>query len=327
MAKPNVSSHPYTEGGLSVGFSAMTLLLTSIFGFLVIATVLKRLVLRSSNKGDVAFGCHHDGDVSTRTYNDGLENADVSTLNRAQRRARAKNYMKKHRRVVDHSHYDIVEEVPRDTASAAERHERVANRTYVVGEGPTFDKHQPSRNDRQRAAKAQEREKRRQYEEERTRQVRKFEQAEKTHRKQKVEQAFHTKMRLKDEYLKKEQSEYEQWKYMFPTATSVSRNRFGCSCSIITVRDFVKYMRHHKMINLNDIALELSIGTDVLRQRLEKLETEGRIPCGVFNDCGNYIYLTQEDMQYIEDYILGQDSGTSIVNITREFVRMINISI
>ena len=85
---------PPPQGETSVALSDKTLLAVSLAGFVVLATTVYVLVIRPSLAAEET-----DERDGIYNYDDELDHADVRTLNRAQRRARARNRMKRNRRV------------------------------------------------------------------------------------------------------------------------------------------------------------------------------------------------------------------------------------
>uniref|UniRef100_A0A7S4RAW7 Uncharacterized protein n=1 Tax=Ditylum brightwellii TaxID=49249 RepID=A0A7S4RAW7_9STRA len=88
---------PYEQHvtSLSGGASDKALLYISLTGFFLVGIAMYRLFLASgAGNGDL-----DEDELYKRDYDEDLDEADVRTLNRAQRRLRAKNRMKKKRRI------------------------------------------------------------------------------------------------------------------------------------------------------------------------------------------------------------------------------------
>ena len=96
--KPEQDSDERDIISSGVAFSNQTLLLVSTIGFaslgLVLFLILRRLSTNVDDKND------HGHQENRDAYDEMLDHSNVATLNRAQRRARAKFRMKKARRVV-----------------------------------------------------------------------------------------------------------------------------------------------------------------------------------------------------------------------------------
>lgn len=135
----------YTANITGVAFSNQTILIVSTLGFGALGLVLF-LILRhlSPTAGDD----HDEQDQNRDVYGEMLDQSDVATLNRAQRRAKAKFRMKKARRAV---------------APTAQEDEGGGEADNDVGNNDLADANQLTRKERQRAAKEMERKERKVY--------------------------------------------------------------------------------------------------------------------------------------------------------------------
>lgn len=129
------SEGPFGAGAeIGVGFSDAAILVVSLLGFCFLASTIYSLILlkvQSRKEFDQAEERELD-------YDELLDRADVATLSRAQRRARAKNIMKRQRRVVaqpldtggneqedaHEQHLEEDDEPPAHTSLTATRKER-----------------------------------------------------------------------------------------------------------------------------------------------------------------------------------------------------------
>ena len=145
----------YTDNISGVAFSNQTLLLVSTIGFaslgLVLFLILRRLSTNVDDKND------HGHQENRDAYDEMLDHSNVATLNRAQRRARAKFRMKKARRVVAPGQ-QAGDGVDGNEAVAAQ--DGINNNDVAVAGGANNNL---TRRERQQAAKAKEREDRKVY--------------------------------------------------------------------------------------------------------------------------------------------------------------------
>ena len=296
------------------GFSNKTLLLISLNGITIIVIALIFLCQRAPRS---------DEEEDNIPYDQALQEADVSLLNRAQRRARAKLLMKKNRRLVNDDvdgNFDADQNpnaralvALQDAAVDVDDNDDGGNfrniRSPPIAAAPRGP--QLSRKERQKAAKELERMERKanndqirlqkQHQEE-DRQIRTMLQKEK-------------KQQAEIEKTKEQGREFREWKYMFPQADLDTK---------VTVKEFVEELDLDPVISLRETAEEFNVTIDALVDRLEQLEKEGRICHGILNRSRDeFIYISPANMVNIAAFI--QEKGAvTIGDLKRSLPQIID---
>jgi len=330
---------PALDGDITGGLSNKTIIAISISGFIILFTTLTFLYTFSSRHPDDKqrdrARRHQDANNNDAAdYERALEDADVSTLNRAQRRARAKHRMKKNRRLASNQQPQPANPQPNQDDDGDGQQQQLPLAQIVAPPPPValadgdddfstggIVVERLSRKERQRAAKAEERRERLMYVEERKRQILILEQKRGEHRndigdddkedeRDREERRFHLEM-LKKEALERE---YREWNLMFPSMHEKQNandddtdmdNDGGDNPQRETVQQFLTKLYAVRRISLAETARQRSISIPVLRKRLTQLEEEGRINhCGVVDEVrGEYTIVMSEDMEKLKQYI------------------------
>jgi hypothetical protein len=100
--------------------------------------------------------------------------------------------------------------------------------------------------------------------------------------------------KIKEELKKKEEDEYNKWKDFMVVKDEGEENVDNNSEDLIN--DFINYVKLRKVVNLEDLSGEFKISANDLVDRLKHLESQGRI-CGIIDDRGKYIYMTEKELQ------------------------------
>lgn len=309
---------PPPQGETSVALSDKTLLAVSLAGFVVLATTVYILVIRPSLSAEEL-----DEREGNHNYDDELDHADVRTLNRAQRRARARNRMKRNRRVdprtpgqLHQQHEDLDEGADEaDVGAAAAQHQLldvVDEAAAAVPDGNDSSQQHLSRKERARLAKAKEREERKLFEKERQEQRRKAEAAAAVERREREKErealAQEERRRREAEAHERERVEHREWMLMF------SENRNDND-----VKDFISKAKLQKIWPIEDISKEYGVSSDQVQARLRQLLADDRM-FGVVSN-GNFIYLEPDDMKKIAESIK-RNGRTSHSELGREICRV-----
>ncbi|XP_061358236.1 DDRGK domain-containing protein 1 [Gastrolobium bilobum] len=87
------------------------------------------------------------------------------------------------------------------------------------------------------------------------------------------------------------------------------------------VSNFVEYIKKHKCVPLEDLAAEFKLRTQECINRITSLESMGRLS-GVMDDRGKYIYISQEEMKAVADYIKrqGRVSISHLASKSNQFI-------
>lgn len=330
---------PILNGDITGGFSNKALVAISISGLIIVFTTLTFLYIFSSrdpsNKQRERHQQQPDAN-DAEDYERALEDADVSTLNRAQRRARAKHRMKKNRRLAAHQQPHPANPPPHQDDGGDEQHQQLQQQPAQIAAIPPLaammgdDMIPPggiiverlSRKERQKVAKAEERRERLLYVEERKRQILILEQkrgegknnAGNDNKEAEADREERIK-RLEVEKKEALDREYHEWKFMFPPSMHEEQNTDdgdtgigdddGCDIKQETVQQFLTKLYAVRRISLADTAQRYSVSIPTLRRRLTQLEEEGRIHhCGMVDEVrGEYTVISPEDMLTLGKHI------------------------
>lgn len=257
---------------MSVGFSDAAILVVSLLGFLFLATTIYSLILmRVQSKEE--FEKAQDEQLD---YDEQLEKADVSTLNRAQRRQRAQLIMKRQRRIASNSTTPHEEE---DEEHEEEHHAQL------------------SRKERQKAAKAAEREERRLFEGQRRELQRDAQEAAKREKKKRERLEAERLERKRQERLEakeaQEEAEYREWNTFLALENGEE---------IMTVQEFVEHAREKKVVSIDSLAEQFQRPSDQVCKRIQELVDSSRLTGVVDKD--RFIYITPEEMAAVAKSIL-----------------------
>ncbi|OVA16179.1 DDRGK domain containing protein [Macleaya cordata] len=115
--------------------------------------------------------------------------------------------------------------------------------------------------------------------------------------------------------------EFEKWKGAFSVdaeGTTESEMQDGSQGLLF---DFVEYIKKHKCVPLEDLAAEFKLRTQDCINRITSLESMGRLS-GVMDDRGKYIYIAEEEMKAVADYIRrqGRVSISHLASKSNQFI-------
>ncbi|CAB9507853.1 expressed unknown protein [Seminavis robusta] len=240
------------ETEVTVGFSDGTLLAISVFGFAVMAFVVFSIIISRVKSADELEKGEADTDLN---YEEELLRADVASLNRAQRRARAKALMKRERRVVGDE-----QQLPQHDDE--HHNEDDSNEPHL------------SRKDRQKAAKVAERKERHVNEEQRREEQKQAMLVAKEEKKKRLEleaeRAKEQKIRREEELEQKKKEEFDNWNTFL-----VSRDRTVS----LSVHDWVQELQFQNavVVPLRNITRRFDCSMEQVKERICQLVDEGRI--------------------------------------------------
>jgi hypothetical protein len=126
--------------------------------------------------------------------------------------------------------------------------------------------------------------------------------------------------KLKMEQQNKEEDIFNQWKVDFTIAESGEDNLDFNNENLIG--DFLNYIKLRKVVSLEDLSGEFKISSADLVDRLLQFEKQGRI-CGIIDDRGKYIYLTDKELSMIEKLFIhrGRISKTDLIKECNKIIR------
>ena len=272
-----------------VPFSDSLLLTVSVAGFCVLAATIYRIILARTGNDH-----HHyngsTGDETELTLEEQLLRADVSTLNRAQRRARAKAIMKEQRRAT-------VAARPDEDDDDNEHHDEPDAPPLLL-----------SRRERQAAAKAKERQERMQCQAERQRQQDATEQKAQRLKQERLraERWLAQQQRLAHEHEQEESR--NQFHFMFWENSKTTTNHRQQS-----VEEFVESVttKENRTVKLDEVASDFGVSVETVAERLRQLVNEGRL-AGYFpnHDSNTFVAVSATELQQMADAIHARGSLT-----------------
>ncbi|GMY31395.1 DDRGK domain-containing protein [Fagus crenata] len=115
--------------------------------------------------------------------------------------------------------------------------------------------------------------------------------------------------------------EFEKWKGEFSIDAEGSTENEMQDGSQGLLSDFVEYIKNQKCVPLEDLAAEFKLRTQECINRITSLESMGRLS-GVMDDRGKYIYISQEEMKAVADYIKrqGRVSISHLASKSNQFI-------
>lgn len=175
--------------------------------------------------------------------------------------------------------------------------------------------------------KKQEREARRQAEEaaRESRQTKQDRYSEMRRRREEEHEALERKLEEEAEAQKAREEEaaaleFEKWKGEFSVDDEGTLGVDGDGDQDL-LTNFVEYIKMHKCVPLEDLAAEFKLRTQDCINRISSLESMGRLS-GVMDDRGKYIYISQEEMKAVADYIRrqGRVSISHLASKSNQFI-------
>lgn len=260
---------------LSVGFSDSVLLIVSIVGSIFLAYTVHSIVYTKLKSAE-------EIEEEELTYDEQLVNADVSTLNRAQRRARARQIMKQERRMA-----------PASAAPTDGEGNLIAEAENPI---PTNTAPHLSRKERQKAAKAAEREQRKLFEEDRRREqaeAQKIAQREKQEREKRLkQQAKEERKERQERAVAEEMTAYKKWKIFLESPNGEAS---------LTVLEWIRELEGNRYARIDNLAKRFQVDTKVVNSRIQGLIKESRV-AGLHDD-NLFIFLSMEEMAKLAEIV------------------------
>lgn len=307
----------YTYDITGVAISNKTIVIVSTIGFGALGLALF-LILRRFSAADG----HDDQEEHERgrdAYGELLDQSDVATLNRAQRRARAKFRMKKNRRAAVPVQQEEIGE--NDEGGAAQ-----ARGDDAEGNNDLADANL-SRKERQRAAKAKEREERKMYADKarllREKKQSKSKSGEKEGRNrhnkgERIEPLDETNNELSFEEIyprsTNENDALSESLFWEPIAKNIMQNTNSPDEIIalvenmpkMTVGKFIERLQQNGSVSITTLADEFGISVPEAMDELDGMNKKHGI-IGIVDASGNFVYVSMEMIK--EAIRIGQDAG------------------
>ncbi|XP_014522071.1 DDRGK domain-containing protein 1 [Vigna radiata var. radiata] len=114
--------------------------------------------------------------------------------------------------------------------------------------------------------------------------------------------------------------EFEKWKGEFSVDEEGTLEEAQDSAEDL-LTNFVEYIKKHKCVPLEELAAEFKLRTQECINRITSLESMGRLS-GVMDDRGKFIYISQEEMKAVADYIKrqGRVSISHLASKSNQFI-------
>ena len=286
-----------------IPFTDMTLLSVSVAGFCVLAVTIYKIILAKTGNATSTHNGRDDNDTEQLTMEERLLRADVSTLNRAQRRARAKAIMKEQRRGVVPSHLE---------------NNNNNNNNNIDADLAVFDEGDPavagvvappvgllSRRERHAAAKATERHERMQCHGERQRQQDEAEQRAQQLKQERIQQERWIMERQRFAEEQHQEQLQTQWRDLF-SVEQATKDRHQQS-----VKDFVAARTNsNRIVQLDSVAMDFGVSVETVSARLQQVVKERRL-AGYFTEHGHtFVAVSTQELQQMADTIEARGSVT-----------------
>ena len=110
-----------------------------------------------------------------------------------------------------------------------------------------------------------------------------------------------TLQKVKEEQQKKDDEIYNQWKDMIKIGEE-GEGIIDFSDENV-INEFLNYIKIRKVVSLEDLSGVFKISPNELVEKLNQFENEGRI-LGIIDDRGKYIYVTEKEMNMIENLFM-----------------------
>ncbi|XP_048744179.2 DDRGK domain-containing protein 1-like [Ostrea edulis] len=128
----------------------------------------------------------------------------------------------------------------------------------------------------------------------------------------------------KEEEEKRENEEYLKLKEAFSIEEEGEEDQGPDLTSQSLLQEFIDYVKEMKVIMLEDLAAHFKIKTQDAVDRVQELQTEGRLT-GVMDDRGKFIFITVEELESVAKFIK-QHGRVSISDLAESSNRLINLT-
>ncbi|XP_058453134.1 DDRGK domain-containing protein 1 [Malaya genurostris] len=90
------------------------------------------------------------------------------------------------------------------------------------------------------------------------------------------------------------------------------------------LQEFIKFIKHNKVIVLEDLAVHFKLKTQAVIDRITELQKEGRLS-GVIDDRGKFIYISEEELSAVARFIK-QRGRVSITELAENSSNLVNLT-
>ena len=316
------------DNNMSIGASDAVLLCVSFAGFCMLAWSMYSIVLA---KLKTAEELRQEAEEREISYDERLAKADVSTLNRAQRRARARHIMKQQRRLAG-ADGEMIDDPLHQEQQLVLQQQQQQQQQHHDENVPAFHgdfhhantQHLLSRKERQKAAKQVELQERKLLEEDRRNEQKKAQEAAKARRKAKeLYKTLQTEREKKERRKQQEADEvanYRAWKIFLETERSISNNNNesgdgDSQSNAITVRKWIGELKQNRIVHISDLADRFEVDESAVHDRIQELLDTSRL-CGILEkddgddeniDSTRFLYISPNEMSDLASFVKSQD--------------------
>jgi hypothetical protein len=286
---------------INVGVSDSIIIGVSLVGFCFLAYTLYNIVIKVKSSREL----ESEDLEGEKSFEEMLAQADVSTLTRAQRRARARHIMKQQRRAGDDQQVDDGggDEQQVEVDMIIPQHENQDNHPSV--------RNLKSRKERQKVAKEIEIQQRKLLESDRLKEQQIAQEEALRKKKEREEsqkiQFEKEKQRRLEEFTKKELIEYHRWKTFLPPPTTTNDDDIvddptkltnATTTNSITVKEFIAVLekRTNKSISIQELSDQYHTPKEDIIRRIQQLIDCGRLTGILSRSSGRFTYLSPHDM-------------------------------
>lgn len=225
------------------------------------------------------------------------------------------------RREAEEDDDDNEESNERETTGQTQTTIIPANPQVEIDPNKTYTKKEKMKMEKKRA-KAEEREMREEYlKQKKEKQMQEELAYQMKEQKRKEEEAKEEEMirKIKEEKEAKEIEEYKQWEKTFAVA---EEGEGKVTFSDKVAEEFVTYIKLRKVISIEDLSGTFKLSSAETVNKLQELESLGKI-CGIIDDRGKYVYLTDKELQQIEKLIntRGRISKQELINQCNKLIK------
>ncbi|KAG7371300.1 DDRGK domain containing protein [Nitzschia inconspicua] len=307
---------------IAVGASDRLLLGVSVFGFGVITYLVYSYILSKVKSAREMREEERDRQIS---FEEKLARADVSTLNRAQRRARARLIMKQQRRI-DNTGLDEMRMMDDDGNIILMPDDQMPLRLEDEEneeDFPQFDddahyassSRHLSRKERQKAAKQIEIQERKVLEEERRKEQEELQQKERIRKlereRKKASQMEEERKKRQQQRAAEELAAYHSWRIFLPRPKPGASTEMELPKGFITVKEWKKELCKDPIVTVSELSRRFWVSKQEVRERISELLETDRIT-GVL-DADRFIHLSTSDLVSLSGFLKAKDTFDSTV--------------
>jgi DDRGK domain len=311
---------------IAVGASDRLLLGVSFLGFGVMAYLVYNMVLRQVKS---ARQMRDEERERQTTFEEKLTRADVSTLNRAQRRARARLIAKQQRRIatgqdafmmmMDDDDNTIIDDGDQDQMLEEEDIPPFQEDTHH-----TTSLRHLSRKERQKAARQIELQERKVLEEERRKEQEELQKEERLKKRererQKASQMEEERKKRQEQRAAQEMTAYHSWRIFLPRPKAGAVDEKDLPKGCITVKNWKEELYKDPVVKISELSRRFWVSKQVVRERISELLETDRIT-GVL-ETDRFVFLSKDKLVALSDSLKQKDRFDAMI-VQEEILRLL----